>query len=118
MNEFARRFGEQQNAPRLQDSVEFAQSIFLIDHVMEGLMAKDHINRAVGQPQTRTWGTLKCYLQVVPPRLLACCRDHSVIDVDRDQVLGPEAIAQHLQRKAPPAANIGDDRVGCLPIHN
>jgi hypothetical protein len=44
----AGRFGKQQHAIRLQNTVKFAQRVMLMDQVMECLVAEHHIDGLAG----------------------------------------------------------------------
>src|SRR5271163_420302 len=92
MNEAARGFGEQQHALGFENPIELAQRLFLIDEVMEGLVTKDHIDRAVGEPKLRPGRRLEFDLEPRAQSLRARRGYHLRVNIDCYEVFGPEAI--------------------------
>jgi hypothetical protein len=99
--------------------MKLAERVFLVDDMMEGLMAKDHIHRPVLKPEMASCSVLKLYGKAVTQSLRAGSGDHSRVNVDRYQaLLGPEAIMQQFQGKTPPTAYIHNHRVRRAPVRD
>ena len=107
----ARGLGEQHHAARLEHAVELGDRLLLLHQVVEGLVAKQEVDRVAGQRQARA-----CRRdERGPGPFLRRCRgrnaQHAGIDVDAHQHLGRETILQFAQRPARAATHIDDDAI-------
>src|SRR6266849_1553286 len=117
MDKLASGFGEQQHTAGFQHPMKLAERIFLVDDMMEGLMAKDHIDRSVRKPEMASCSVLKLHGKAVTQSLRTGCGDHCRVNVDRYQaLLGPEAIMQQFQGETPPTAYVDNHRVRRAPV--
>lgn len=105
------RFGEQQHAAGLEHAMELGDRALLVDQMVESLMAKQQVDRGVGQLDLGARTANELGLDTLRGRVGGSGGQHGGIDVHADQARGREARVEFGERTAIAAADIGDDRV-------
>src|SRR5262249_13127436 len=107
----ARRLGEQQQAAGLQHAMPFAQRLFLLDEVVERLVAEDEVDARVRKLERRDVAAAQVDRDALFLGLLARLLEAALLRVDGDDLLGREMLDQRAEGLPLAAACVEDDRI-------
>ncbi|MNL26047.1 hypothetical protein D3C87_1475530 [compost metagenome] len=87
-------FGEQQISAGLEHAIELGECLFLLDQMMERLVAKEQIDAGVGHGKRRAIAANQLHSNTLVDRFFATLVQAVRVGVHADQTLGHEGLLQ------------------------
>src|SRR5579862_1161469 len=91
--------------------MELTQNFPLVDHMMESLMAKDHVHGLIGQRQRRARDSSELNPEPMQLSLGLRAKEHLRVAIECDDSCRPEAIVEQRERASEATSKVEDDRI-------